>query len=62
MGIKTLASRTIGGLKHTWDEMDYAQHRMLEIRLGLPHESPMADSRRTDINRLEGLWHADPRQ
>jgi hypothetical protein len=34
--IKTLASRTIGGLKRTWDDLDYTQRRMLEIRLGIP--------------------------
>lgn len=34
--IKTHALRTIDYFKRTWDELNYAQRRMLEIKLGLP--------------------------
>ena len=55
--IKSLASRTIGGLKQTWEEMDYAQRRMLEIRLGLPLDEPTITDSRHPVDELETLWH-----
>jgi hypothetical protein len=30
------ARRIIGWLRETWDEMDYAQRRMIELRTGVP--------------------------
>jgi hypothetical protein len=50
--IKTHASRTAGRLKEAWNDMSYAQQRLLEIRLGLPREHP----ERAEINRLEALY------
>ena len=60
--IKTLASRTIGGIKQTWGDMDYAQRRMLEIRLGIPlDEQRIAETSRADLESLETLWRTSPR-
>ena len=30
------ASHTIRRIRHTWNELDYAQRRLLEIRTGIP--------------------------
>ncbi len=58
--IKTQAQQTIVALKGVWADMNYAQRRMLDIRLGLPPEdSGQDDGKGARIEQLEALYRLD---
>jgi hypothetical protein len=48
------ASRIIRWLRETWDEMDYAQRRLIELRTGVP--SLPVPSVRSEVGELEALY------
>ena len=47
------ARRTIGRMKRLWQELDYAQRRVLEINTGVPLTTP--DERRGSLLRVRQL-------
>jgi len=58
--VSSRASRIIAWLRETWDEMDYAQRRLIELRTGIPvlRVPPV----RADVDELEALYGLPPRQ
>ena len=53
---RSRATRAIQILKETWDEVDYANRRLLELRVGIParpHSSPKLS---TTVSELEALF------
>jgi hypothetical protein len=48
------ASRIIAWLRETWDEMDYAQRRLIELRTGVP--MLRVPSVRSEVDELEDLY------
>lgn len=59
--IKTSAQRTIVRLKAAWADMNYAQRRLLDIRVGLPHEDSARDARTKELEALYRLQAREPR-
>ena len=58
---KSRAIRMARGFKRAWRDMDYAQRRMLEIRLGMPlEEVRVREPARAQINELESLFRRSP--
>ena len=54
--------RTIGQVKETWAEFDYAQRRLLEVQLGVPMRRARAPRIAASIDELEALYRSeDPR-
>lgn len=57
MTIKLQAQETVQRLKNAWVDMDYAQQRLVEIRLGIPPEqSARQRNERARIEELEALY------
>jgi hypothetical protein len=52
--VTSRASRIIRWLRETWDEMDYAQRRLIELRLGVP--SLRVPSVRSEVDELEAVY------
>ena len=48
------ARRIIAWLRETWDEMDYAQRRMFEMRTAIP--SLRVPSVSSEVDELEALY------
>jgi hypothetical protein len=48
------ASRISAWLRETWDEMDYAQRRLIELRTGVP--MLRVPSLRSEVDELEDLY------
>jgi hypothetical protein len=60
--IKTCAKRAIGHLKRVWDDMDYAQRRLIELNFEVPLEASTASrSARAEIAQLEALYRLEAR-
>lgn len=58
---KTRATRVARGFKRVWRDMDYAQRRMLDIRLGMPLEELRARApARARSHELEALLRRSP--
>jgi hypothetical protein len=56
------ATQTIGRVKELWEEFDYAQRRMLEIRMGVPMLRSERPKTAASIDELEALYeYEDPR-
>jgi hypothetical protein len=53
----SLGRRTVDFLKDTWAELDYAQHRLLEIQTGMPIERKA----QAEIDELEALYALESR-
>ncbi|MBV8953956.1 MAG: hypothetical protein JO179_07450 [Solirubrobacterales bacterium] len=55
--------RTFGRIKETWDELNYANRRMLEIRTGIPvtREGPRIRARFDDLEPLFAGGESDER-
>ncbi len=49
-------TRTIGQFKEVWAEFDYAQRRLLEIRLGVPMLPSERPKIAASIDELEALY------
>jgi hypothetical protein len=61
--IKTPAQQTVVRLKGAWADMNYAQQRLLDIRLGLPTEdSGPNDGESTPIEQLEAQYRLQTRE
>ncbi len=58
--VKTHTRRTLGALKQAWDEMDYAQRRLIELNFELP---PQASRRPPHVrsDELEPVYWLDAR-
>ena len=59
--MSTIGRRRVVGaitqLRGIWQELDYAQHRSLELRTGLSFERPARDATRdAEIEHLEALY------
>jgi hypothetical protein len=53
-------ARAIVQAKRVWEELDYAQRRLLEIRTGIPFgEDDKRARRRAEIDELEALYAGD---
>jgi hypothetical protein len=50
-GTSSFGRRTIDYLKDTWSELNYAQHRLLEITT----ETPLQHRQRMSKGQIEGL-------
>ncbi len=60
--IKTRAKRAIGHLKQVWDDMDYAQRRLIELNFEVPLEASTASrGARSEIAQLEALYRLEAR-
>jgi hypothetical protein len=56
------ATQTIGRVKELWAEFDYAQRRLLELRMGVPMLPPERPKIAASIDELEDLYAVeDPR-
>jgi hypothetical protein len=56
------ATRTIGRVKELWAEFDYAQRRLLEVRMGVPMLPSERPKMAASIDELEALYaFEDPR-
>ena len=55
--------RTFGRIKETWDELNYANRRMLEMRTGIPvtREGPRIRARFDDMEPLFAVGESDKR-
>lgn len=59
---KLHAQGTVQRLKNAWADMDYAQRRLVEIRLGIPPErSARRRKERAQIEELEALYRQQAR-
>jgi hypothetical protein len=55
--VKIHARRTLSALRNTLADMNYAQRRLQEIRLGLPLEEPRRSRLgREQVDQLEALY------
>lgn len=59
--IRTPAQRTIVRLKAAWADMNYAQRRLFDIRVELPHEDSAPDARTKQLEALYRLQAREPR-
>ena len=59
--IMTHASRTFGHIRDAVSDMNYAQRRLLEIRLGMPPRRNVGRRARLQIEELEALYQLEPR-
>ncbi|MDQ6836541.1 MAG: hypothetical protein M3016_10185 [Actinomycetota bacterium] len=60
--MKTQAQTTnfLGAVRQIWDEMEYSQRRLVEMRTGIRQTEPHRHRRaRHEIDRLEALYAAD---
>lgn len=57
MALKLKAQGTVQRLKNAWADMDYAQRRLVEIRVGIPpKESIRQRNERARIEQLEAIY------
>ena len=55
--VKTRALRTVGAVREVVADMNYAQRRLLETKLGMPAEgSALAGSEQAQLEELEALY------
>jgi hypothetical protein len=60
-GLKSVVSRVVRWIRETWAELDYAQHRMIELQLGTPPlRGPPAPSELEELERLYALPAREP--
>ena len=53
---KSRLGRMIGQIKQTWTELDYAQHRLIEIQLGVPMVRDAETDSRATTAALEAMY------
>jgi hypothetical protein len=53
---KSRLGRMIGQVKQTWTELDHAQHRLIEIQLGVPTVRDAETESRATIAALEAMY------
>jgi len=59
--IASRATRTIDWIKELWAEFDYAQRRLLEVRLGVPVLPSEPPKIAVSIDELETLYELKTR-
>ena len=59
--LKTRTRRKIRRIRNTAADMNYAQRRLVEVKLGIsPEESRYRSSKRREIEELEALFELEP--
>ncbi|HEY3943882.1 MAG TPA: hypothetical protein VGL78_01540 [Solirubrobacteraceae bacterium] len=59
--LKMHAKRSLSSVRETMSEMNYAQRRLVEIKLGTPpEESRYRSTKRREIEELEALFELEP--
>lgn len=59
--LKTGTRRKIRRIKNTAADMNYAQRRLVEVKLGIPpEESRYRSTERREIEELEALFELEP--
>ena len=54
-------NRTLGRIRETVAEMNYAQRRVVEIKIAMPPEElPYSSTERHEIEELEALYALEP--
>jgi hypothetical protein len=60
-GLKSGVSRVVRWIRETWAELDYAQHRMIELQLGIPPlRVPPGQSELEELEHLYALPAREP--
>ena len=59
-GLKSAVTRVIRWIRETWAELDYAQHRMIELQLGTP--PPQLPREASELEELERLYALPARE
>jgi hypothetical protein len=57
---KFQARRIIAWLRDTWDEVDYAQHRLIELQMGIPPRRIPPQC--SDVEDLEAVFRLPARE
>ena len=59
--LKTRTRRKVRRIRDTVADMNYAQRRLVEVKLGIPPEEPRYRStKRREIEELEALFELEP--
>jgi hypothetical protein len=59
--LKTHTRRKISRIRNTAADMNYAQRRLVEVKLGIPpEESRYRSTERREIEQLEALFELEP--
>jgi hypothetical protein len=59
--LKTSTRRKIRRIRNTAADMNYAQRRLVEVKLGIPpEESRYRSTKRREIEKLEALFELEP--
>jgi hypothetical protein len=59
--LKTHTRRELRRIRNTVADMNYAQRRLVEVKLGIPpEESRYRNTKRREIEELEALFELEP--